>query len=206
MTSSEKSGSKWGMMAALGTGLLASACCIVPLLLVTLGVGGAWVSSFTALEPYRPFFIGVAVAFLAWAGFREYRATRGPACDCEVTVNDKIRRALLVVGTLATLALIASPSIIKGGDDLSSATVFKPEPVLEEVALDVDGMTCETCPITVRKVLTRLDGVDEAKVSFDPPVALVKYDPQKVSLDDMMRATANVGYPARPQTVKQGVK
>lgn len=189
-------------MAAVGTGLLASACCIVPLLLVTLGVGGAWVSSFTALEPFRPFFIGVAVVFLAWAAFREYRASRGPNCDCEVTLNDKLRRTMLVVGALVTFGLIASPLVIKGGDDLSSAAVFTPKPVLQEVVLDVEGMTCETCPITVRKVLTRLDGVEEARVSFDPPVALVKYDPQKVTIDDMMAVTANVGYPAKPRSEK----
>ena len=200
MATSEQNRSKWGMMAAVGTGLLASACCIVPLLLVTLGVGGAWVSSFTALEPFRPFFIGVAVVFLSWAAFREYRASRGPNCDCEVTLNDKLRRTMLVVGALVTFGLIASPLVIKGGDDLSSAAVFTPKPVLQEVVLDVEGMTCETCPITVRKVLTRLDGVEEARVSFDPPVALVKYDPQKVTVDDMMAVTANVGYPAKPRS------
>ncbi len=200
MGSPSQDRSKWGIMAAVGTGLLASACCIVPLLLVTLGVGGAWVSSFTALEPFRPFFIGVAVVFLAWAAFREYRASRGPNCDCEVTLNDKLRRTMLVVGALVTFGLIASPLVIKGGDDLSSAAVFTPKPVLQEVVLDVEGMTCETCPITVRKVLTRLDGVEEARVSFDPPVALVKYDPQKVTVDDMMAVTANVGYPAKPRS------
>ncbi len=202
MGSPSQDRSKWGIMAAVGTGLLASACCIVPLLLVTLGVGGAWVSSFTALEPFRPFFIGVAVVFLAWAAFREYRASRGPNCDCEVTLNDKLRRTMLVVGALVTFGLIASPLVIKGGDDLSSAAVFTPKPVLQEVVLDVEGMTCETCPITVRKVLTRLDGVEEARVSFDPPVALVKYDPQKVTIDDMMAVTANVGYPAKPRSEK----
>ncbi|MEX1993519.1 MAG: mercuric transporter MerT family protein, partial [Steroidobacteraceae bacterium] len=50
---------------ALATGgvsaVLASACCLGPLLLISLGVGGAWIGNLTLLEPYRPFFIGIAL-------------------------------------------------------------------------------------------------------------------------------------------------
>src|SRR3970282_2820415 len=40
--------------------ILASACCLGPLVLITLGFSGAWIGNLTALEPYRPIFIGVA--------------------------------------------------------------------------------------------------------------------------------------------------
>lgn len=43
----------WSMGAALGAGVAASACCTIPLALVSLGIGGAWIGSLTALEPYR---------------------------------------------------------------------------------------------------------------------------------------------------------
>ena len=43
----------WGLMAAVGAGIAASACCTIPLLLVAMGAGGAWVSTFTAFEPFR---------------------------------------------------------------------------------------------------------------------------------------------------------
>ena len=88
------------MMAAVGAGVAASACCTIPLLLVSLGAGGAWISSFTALEPFRPAFIAVALGLLAFAGYREYRTTTGPECDCEVTLQDKLRRTLLVLGVV----------------------------------------------------------------------------------------------------------
>ncbi len=190
--------SKWGVPAAVGAGVLASACCTVPLLLVTLGVGGAWVSSFTALEPFRPYFIAAALGMLAYAGYREYRNARGPQCDCEVTLNDKVRRASLVVGALATLALIVSPWLIKGANDVSAAELFAPEAGVEEVALDVEGMTCDACAVTLHKALTRLDGVEAAQVTYEPPRAVVRYRPAVVSLDEIVRATANVGYPGTP--------
>lgn len=48
--------------------ILASTCCLGPLVLVTLGVSGAWIGNLTILEPYRPIFIGVAIValYLAW--------------------------------------------------------------------------------------------------------------------------------------------
>lgn len=61
-----------GILAALG----ASACCLGPLVLIALGVSGAWISTLTALEPYRPFFIGLTLLFLALAFHRLYLAPR----------------------------------------------------------------------------------------------------------------------------------
>lgn len=58
--------------------LLAGVCCVVPLLLVSVGVGGAWLASLRAFAPYRWVFIGVALLALAFAWKRIYR----PAAEC----------------------------------------------------------------------------------------------------------------------------
>jgi mercuric ion transport protein len=69
--------------AALAAGglsaVLASACCLGPLLLVSLGLGGAWMSNLTALEPFRPWFIGAALLALLFAWRRIWR----PAAACK---------------------------------------------------------------------------------------------------------------------------
>lgn len=49
-----------GVLAAIG----ASVCCVGPLVLLVLGIGGTWVGSLTAMEPYRPIFIGLTLLFL----------------------------------------------------------------------------------------------------------------------------------------------
>jgi len=59
--------------------ILASTCCLGPLVLITLGVSGAWISNLTLLEPYRPIFIGAAVMALFFA----YRRIWRPAASCE---------------------------------------------------------------------------------------------------------------------------
>ncbi|MEX2399600.1 MAG: cation transporter [Rhodothermales bacterium] len=61
-------------------------------------------------------------------------------------------------------------------------------------------MTCASCNITVRKALTNLDGVREAEVTFEPPRAVVRFDASRVSVEELTRATTNVGYPSRLKT------
>lgn len=59
--------------------VLASTCCLGPLVLVVLGFSGAWISNLTVLESYRPIFIGAALVTLFLAGRRIFR----PAQTCK---------------------------------------------------------------------------------------------------------------------------
>lgn len=65
------------------------------------------------------------------------------------------------------------------------------------VTLRVDNMTCESCPYIVDKSLERVDGVIEAKVSFEQRTAVVRYDDERTDVDALTRATAEAGYPSR---------
>lgn len=65
-----------GLLAALG----ASSCCILPLVVFSLGVSGAWIGNLTALAPYQPIFVAAALAILAFGFWRVYRQ---PALACE---------------------------------------------------------------------------------------------------------------------------
>lgn len=57
-----------GALAAIG----ASICCFGPLVLLLMGIGGAWVANLAALEPVRPFFMGATLLFIALAFRRLY--------------------------------------------------------------------------------------------------------------------------------------
>lgn len=71
----------------------------------------------------------------------------------------------------------------------------------QTVTLEVPGMTCSTCPITVKKALTKVDGVQQANVSYKRKEAMVTFDDSKTSAEKLSLATANAGFPA---TVKAG--
>ena len=89
----EDRGSGRGALLAGGLAtILASTCCLGPLLLITLGVSGAWISNLTLLEPYRPVFIGAALAALLFAYRRIWRAPA--ACEPgQVCALPQVRRS-----------------------------------------------------------------------------------------------------------------
>ena len=66
----------------------------------------------------------------------------------------------------------------------------------QSVTLDVQNMTCAMCPITVRKALQRVEGVQRAEVDFASKTANVTFDPHKTNPDALIKATTNIGYPA----------
>lgn len=94
-------------LAAIG----ASLCCVAPLVLVSLGVGGAWLATLTQLEPLRPLFIVVTLGLLALAWHRLYR--RAAACTPGQVCADAavLRRQRLVFWWVAVplLLLLAFP-------------------------------------------------------------------------------------------------
>lgn len=97
-----------GVLVAGGiAAVLASSCCLGPLLLVTLGFSGAWIGNLSMLEPYRPLFIGAALIALWFAGRRIFRST-GACKPGEVCALPKTRRAYkLLFGIVASLVAVA---------------------------------------------------------------------------------------------------
>ncbi len=97
-----------GLLAGAGLlgALLASSCCIVPLAFVTLGIGGAWMSNLTALEPYKPYFVAVTLLMLG-AGFWHVYIRPRRACAagsyCASPASGRISRTLLWLATAIVL-------------------------------------------------------------------------------------------------------
>lgn len=77
---SDQKGQGWLAAAALIGAGLASACCVVPLVLVTLGISGAWIANLTALEPYKPYVAAVTLGLLAYGFWHVYFKPK-PKCE-----------------------------------------------------------------------------------------------------------------------------
>jgi len=99
-----------GLLALGGFGaVLASACCILPFVLVMLGLGGAWLANLHALYPYRWLFIGAAAAALFFAWRRIYQ----PQTECaegEVCAVPEVKRVYRVLFWVIA-ALVASSAV-----------------------------------------------------------------------------------------------
>jgi mercuric ion binding protein len=80
---------------------------------------------------------------------------------------------------------------------LALATIIAPVwAATQTVTLAVPGMTCAACPITVKKALTKVDGVRDVKVSYEKLTAVVTFDDAKTSLQKLTKATEDAGYPS----------
>lgn len=99
-----------GVLAGIG----ASACCVGPLLLLSLGISGAWIVHLTALEAYRPAFIVLTVLLLGMAFWRLYLVPQSCAQEetCIADRTQKVQRILFWILAPVTLGLIASPWIL----------------------------------------------------------------------------------------------
>lgn len=83
--------------------VLASSCCIGPLVLITLGASGAWIGNLTALKAYQPIFVLVTLSFLA-VGFWQVYAKSKSDCDagsyCATPTSDLVVKIALWIATL----------------------------------------------------------------------------------------------------------
>jgi mercuric ion transport protein len=99
------------LWAGAGAAVIGSLCCVGPLVLLTLGVSGAWIGQLTALEPYRPLFILVTLVFLALAFRQLYllpqRCEPGEACADPRRVRRQ--RSIFWIVLVGLMALIAFP-------------------------------------------------------------------------------------------------
>jgi mercuric ion binding protein len=86
---------------------------------------------------------------------------------------------------IAVIALLASAS-------------FGVQAAERTVTLDVENMTCVTCPLTVKVALKRVPGVRDATVDFDTKQARVTFDDAQANVQMLEKATADVGFPATP--------
>ncbi len=98
------------MLAAVG----ASVCCVVPLVLVLLGISGAWITHFTALDPWRPWFIAATFLCLGLA----FLALYGPSSKCRTdgacagSVILRRRRFWLWMAAAVIVLLLLFPHVV----------------------------------------------------------------------------------------------
>lgn len=103
--------------------------------------------------------------------------------------------------------MIAAAVLGLGIAGAASAGLLLPSPVSAATArtavaerqatFAIENMTCATCPITVRRAMSRVDGVKSVSVDFDAKTASVVFDPSKTTVAIIAAASTNAGYPAR---------
>ncbi len=189
-----------GLIGAVIAAIVASLCCVGPLVLLFLGIGGAWVSRLTLLEPLRPYLMVVTFLLLAYAFYRIYFKPAGEDCEpgsyCANPRSDRINKISLWVVTVLVIFLFSVPYIANQASRTPTVEQKVDFSRVTTIVLEVPGMTCPSCPLTVQKSLQQLDGVLRADVSFEQKRALVQFDSSRVTVEQLLKATKQAGYPA----------
>ena len=88
--------------------LAASSCCILPLVLFSLGVSGAWIGNFTRLAPYQPYFIAATLCCLGYGYWLVYRSSKLACADGETCSRPLPNRLVMAGLILATVLVVAA--------------------------------------------------------------------------------------------------
>jgi copper chaperone CopZ len=185
----------------IGAGLLtafaASLCCITPVLALFSGVTGI-ASTFSWMEPYRPYLIGLTIAVLAFAWYQKLKPKKAAIdCACE---EDKpsfwqTKKFLGIVTVLAFL-LMAFPSYSKIFFPKTPATqvIIVDKSNIQQVKLNIDGMDCEACTRPINLALSKVPGVLEYSTDYKDGSSLVKFDHSKTNDQTIVNAVNETGY------------
>ncbi len=106
---------KQALYAGVLAGIGASLCCVAPLVLLSLGLGGAWVANLTAFEPVRPVFLVLALFFVGLAFRKLYAGSRvcEPGKPCSEDATLRRQRFIFWMVTIPLLGTLAFPWFAK---------------------------------------------------------------------------------------------
>ena len=197
---------KAGKIGALAA-VLASACCVGPLLLAVLGLGSLGLGA--VLGQYHGVLQGAAVVGLTLAWYIFLKERRRICCSLASKVrNERTTLLMLSLATVAVVAFLGLNLYTATRTGLSTPAALEEAQAEQKAApnqaeadalvrLPVEGMTCFTCELSVESKLKGLPGVLEAKASASDKSVTVKYDPHRVTLPQMVQAIGAAGYKAR---------
>lgn len=195
--STSKSGSKtW--IAGILTATAASLCCITPVLALISGTSGI-ASTFSWMEPYRPYLIGLTIAVLGFAWYQKLKPKKADIdCACK---EDKPSfwqsKPFLDIVTVLAFLLMAFPSYSKiffPKKEVRQVIVVDKSSI-QQVRLNIKGMDCEACSQTINLALSKIPGVLEYNTQFKESSSIVKFDNSKTSekaIEDAINATGYI--------------
>ena len=186
----------------IGTSVLAaitaSICCITPVLALIAGTSGI-ASTFSWIEPFRPFLIGFTILVLAIAWYQQLRPQTKAELECACDEDEKTSfwqsKKFLGIVTVFAAIMLAFPyysSIFYPENE--SNTSFAMSNNLKEITVDVKGMTCSGCEQHIEHAVGQLEGVNSVKASYDSGTATIHFAYSVVSDERIVDAINETGY------------
>jgi len=182
--------------AGLLTAITASLCCITPILALIAGTSGI-ASTFSWIEPFRPYLIGLTLLILAFAWYQKLKPTKEIDCECDTDEKTKFieSKSFLGIVTVFAIVMLAFPYY---------SAIFYPESEKQILVVDklntkttefkISGMTCASCEAHISHEVNKLDGIVDAKASYKNGNAIIEFDKTKTNATEIENAINATGY------------
>ena len=182
--------------AGLLTAIAASLCCVTPVLALIAGTSGL-VSTFSWLEPFRPYFIGLTILVLGFAWYQKLKSKKQIDCNCETEEKPKFIQSKTFLGIVTSFAIVmlAFPyysSIFYTKTEKQIIIVDKSN--IEKVEFTISGMTCASCEEHINHEVNKLIGIVNLKASYENGNTIVEFDNSKTNISEIEKAINSTGY------------
>jgi copper chaperone CopZ len=177
--------------------IAASLCCITPVLALLAGTSGL-ASTFSWMEPARPYLIGLTAVVLGFAWYQKLKPQKAEIdCDCEEDGKAPFMQTKTFLGIVTVFAglMLAFPYYAKTFyPDNSKQAIIVSQSDVQELIFDISGMTCTSCEEHVKHAINELPGIVGATASFEAGIATVKFDQTQIAADSIKVAIDATGY------------
>ena len=182
--------------AGLLTAITASLCCITPVLALIAGTS-VIASTFSWIEPFRPYLIGLTILVLGFAWYQKLKPQKEIDCECETDEKPKFiqSRKFLGIVTVFVIVILAFPyysGIFYPNTEKQIILVDKSD--IKTTEFKISGMTCASCEEHVNHEVNKLNGIVNSTVSYENGNAIVEFEKTKTNETEIEKAINSTGY------------
>jgi len=184
------------ILTGIFTAFAASLCCITPIIALIAGTSGI-ASTFSWLEPFRPYFIGLTILFLGFAWYQKLKPKKQIDCNCDTEEKQKFIQSKIFLGiiTAFTLIMLAFPyysNIFYPKTEKQILIVDKSN--IQKVEFTISGMTCASCEEHVNHEVNTLSGIISSNTSYENGKTVVEFDKSKTNIIEIEKIINSTGY------------
>ncbi len=178
------------------TAFAASLCCITPIIALIAGTSGI-ASTFSWLEPFRPYLIGLTILVLGFAWYQKLKPKKQIDCNCDMEEKPKFIQTKMFLGIVTAFAMVmlAFPyysSIFYPKTEKKIIVVDKSN--IQKIEFKISGMTCNSCAKHINHEVNKLSGIISSNVSYDNGNAIVEFDNTKTNITVIEKIINSTGY------------
>jgi copper chaperone CopZ len=188
---------------SLLTAIAASLCCMTPVLALIAGTSGI-ASTFSWIEPFRPYLIGLTILVLGFAWYQKLKPQKEIDCECETddlpagkAGKTKFIQSKTFLGIVTAFAIVMLAFPYYSGifyPNTDKQIIVVDESDIKTTEFKIRGMTCASCEEHVNHEVNKLNGIISSKASYENGNAIIEFDKTKINETDIEKAINSTGY------------